>query len=154
MLEYVVIIGLIIGASFYIISPLLKSSRTEIFVPKTDEMLTELNLKKEGVYATIRELEFDLNMGKLSEEDYEILKTQYMQNAVDCIKAIDELQMNRHRQTDQSEEDLENQIELEISTLRSSGLTNKTHMFCSQCGQKSSYKDQFCFKCGAKLIKP
>ena len=75
-MEYAVIMGLIIGAAIYIINPLLKPSRMEGAIAlETDEMLAELSLKKEGAYATIRELEFDLNIGKLSTEDYEALKS-------------------------------------------------------------------------------
>lgn len=151
-MEYFVIIGLIIGAAFYIISPLLKSDRLDgSFALQTDEMLAELNLKKEGAYATIRELEFDLNMGKLSKEDYETLKAQYMRDAVDCLKTIDELQMNRDSQPDLSEKDLENEIEREISALRATGPVTAAEIFCAQCGQRISSTDRFCFECGTKL---
>ncbi len=151
-MEYFVIIGLIIGAAFYIISPLLKSGRIDgSFVLQTDEMLAELNLKKEGAYATIRELEFDLNMGKLSKEDYETLKAQYMRDAVDCLKTIDELQMNRNSQTGPAEKDLENEIEREISALRATGPVTAAEIFCTQCGQRISSTDRFCFECGTKL---
>ena len=151
-MEYFVIIGLIIGAAFYIISPLLKSDRIDgSFVLQTDEMLAELNLKKEGAYATIRELEFDLNMGKLSKEDYETLKAQYMRDAVDCLKTADELQMNRDSQTGLSDRDLENEIEREISALRAIGPVTAAEIFCTQCGQRISSTDRFCFECGTKL---
>ncbi len=151
-MEYVVIIGLIIGVSFYIISPLLKSGRIDgSFTLQTDEMMAELNLKKEEAYATIKELEFDLNMGKLSKEDYETLKAQYMRDAVDCLKTIDELQMNRDSQTGLSEKDLENEIEREISALRATGPVTTAEIFCTQCDQRTSSTDRFCFKCGTKL---
>jgi hypothetical protein len=154
-MEYVVIIGLLLASAVYIISPLLKSGRAGgAFVSETDEMLAELNLKKEGSYAAIRELEFDLNMGKLSAEDYETLKAQYMSEAVGYIKTIDELQMNRNGQTGLSEKDLENEIEQEISALRSTGSAKPANVFCTECGQKASSSDRFCAKCGAKLIKP
>jgi len=152
MLEYVVIIGLIIGTGFYIISPLLKPDQFNgSCAAGADEILTELNLKKEGAYATIRELEFDLNMGKLSKEDYETLKAQYMRDAIDCLKTIDELQMNRDSQTDLSEKGLENEIEREISALRATGPVTTAEIFCTQCGQRTSSTDRFCFKCGTKL---
>ena len=154
MLEYVVIIGLIIGAGFYIISPLLKPDQFNgSCAAGAEEILTELNLKKEGAYATIRELEFDLNMGKLSKEDYKILKVQYMSDAIDCIKAIDELQMNKNRQTGLPAKDLENEIEREISVFRASGLATAVEVFCTQCGQRASSEDRFCSKCGAELTK-
>ncbi|NIA31757.1 MAG: hypothetical protein GWP06_17840 [Actinobacteria bacterium] len=154
-MEYIVIIGLLLASAVYIISPLLKPGQADgAFAPKTDEMLAELHFKKEGAYATIRELEFDLNMGKLSAEDYETLKAQYMFEAVGYIKTIDELQMNRNRQTSLPEKDLEKEIEQEIPALRSTGSAKTANVFCSQCGQRASSSNHFCAKCGTKLIKP
>lgn len=150
-MEYFVIIGLIIGAAFYIINPLLKPGRMAGAIAlETDEMLVELNLKKEEAYATIRELEFDLNMGKLSKEDYEIIKAQYTHGAIDCIKAIDELKKNIKRQTNLSAKDLENEIEREIPALNAGEFAQAADLFCTQCGQKLSAADRFCSKCGAK----
>ncbi len=150
-MEYFVIIGLIIGAAFYIINPLLKPGRMKGAIAlETDEMLVELNLKKEEAYATIRELEFDLNMGKLSKEDYEIIKAQYASGAIDCIKAIDELKKNIKRQTNLSAKDLENEIELEIPALNAGEFAPAADLFCTQCGQELSAADRFCSKCGAK----
>lgn len=150
-MEYFVIIGLIIGAAFYIINPLLKPGRFQGAIAlETDEMLVELKLKKEEAYATIRELEFDLNMGKLSKEDYEILKAQYTHGAIDCIKAIDELKKNIKRQTNLSAKDLENEIEREIPALNACEFAQAADLFCTQCGQKLSAADRFCSKCGAK----
>lgn len=154
-MEFIVIIGLLLASGLYILSPLLKSGRTDdAFASETDEMLAEFNFKKEGSYAAIRELEFDLNMGKLSIEDYEILKAQYMREAVGYLKMIDELQMNRNGQTDLSGKDLEKEIEQEISALCSTGSTQTADVFCSECGQSASSSDHFCVKCGTPLIKP
>jgi hypothetical protein len=76
-----------------------------------------------------------------------------VRDAIDCIKAIDELQMNKNRQTGLSVKDLENEIEREISTLRASVPPTAAEVFCTQCGQRTSSEDRFCSKCGAKLTK-
>jgi hypothetical protein len=84
MVEYIVILGSILGTGYWIISPLLKSDQlTSSFTSESDERLKQLTIEKEGAYATIKELEFDLAMGKLSTEDYETLKGQYMLEALD-----------------------------------------------------------------------
>lgn len=56
-----------------------------------EHLLENLVSQKEHTYAAIKELDFDYNMGKLSEEDYQELKKQYKQKAVDILKQIDEL---------------------------------------------------------------
>ena len=154
MLEYIVIIGLIVGAGFFVIHPLLQSGRTGGSLrARADNMLTELNQKKENAYAAIRELEFDLNMGKLSKEDFETLRGQYMQDALECIKTMDELQIQRKRQAGLPEKDLENEIEREISSLRADASVGAAEIFCTKCGQGASCQDRFCAKCGAQLTK-
>jgi hypothetical protein len=154
MVEYFVIIAMILAAGYWIIRPLLRpvsAERTQI--PKTDDALWQLELQKEGVYATIQELEFDLKMGKLSSEDYEALKRQYKYEAIDCIKAIDDLKNTKKETANMTEADLETKIEQEISTMRTRGSTDNPHIFCSRCGIQSSLQDRFCFSCGAKLAK-
>lgn len=91
MLENIVILGLLALSGFFIISPLLKQDTSDNMpTPEPDDIRNDLNLKKERAYETIKELEFDLNMGKLSKEDYEILKDQYTREAIEYLKTIDE----------------------------------------------------------------
>lgn len=154
MVEHIAIIGLIVGAGYWIISPLLKSDQlTSFLTSKTDERLKQLTSEKEGAYATIKELEFDLEMGKLSTEDYETLKGQYMFDALDCMKEIDALQSNESRKESLTEKDIEDEIEREISELRSGRSRKTASVFCSDCGTEASSQDRFCFSCGAKLVK-
>ncbi len=57
MLGYVILFGLLLGACYWIISPLLQEDvRQNGFAPKPEDILEELKNKKDGAYATIREL--------------------------------------------------------------------------------------------------
>ena len=67
--------------------------------------------KKNGAYATIRELEFDLSMGKLTEEDFQILKRQYTQEAVGYMKEMDKLESSQATFSKPVDTDLEDEIE-------------------------------------------
>jgi hypothetical protein len=99
-LVYIIIIGIIISAGFWIIKPLLQEeSYQNSFTQKPDDILEQLNYKKEDIYAIVRELEFDLSMGKLSDEDFQILKQQYMQEAAGYLKEIDELNSMKAKKT-------------------------------------------------------
>ncbi len=151
MLEYAVIIGLILAAGYWIVSPLLHSSPAKHpSTPEANETLRQLELRKEGAYATIRELEFDLEMGKVSTEDYEALKEQYMRDAIDYMQEIEILQTRREPVT---EEDFEAEIEREVSALRGGEVVETSTIFCTQCGAEASAQDRFCFQCGSKLVK-
>lgn len=46
-----------------------------------------LEVQKEIVFTTLNEIEFDYQMKKLSEEDYEDLKNQYQRSAVNLLDA-------------------------------------------------------------------
>ena len=48
--------------------------------------------RKETVYAAIKEIEFDYQMGKLSEEDFQQLRQQYKDEAVSILKQLDNAQ--------------------------------------------------------------
>jgi rRNA maturation endonuclease Nob1 len=154
MLEYVVIVALVLIAGFWIIRPLLKpDSIDDASDPKSDDELRRLVHQKETAYETIRELEFDLQMGKLSKADYEELKNQYKKEAIDCIKAIEDLELMKNRLPAASESELEIGVENEAAALRNKS-RESAHMFCTQCGTEVSRRDRFCFACGSELIRP
>lgn len=153
MFEYIVITGLILGAGLFVLDPLLRSGKGNgRFDTNTDNMLAQLNLKKENAYEAIRELEFDLSMKKLSEEDFETLKAQYMHNALKCMKAIDDLHMQRKKQAGRPEKELGNETEKEVSARHAGNNLGSAGIFCTRCGQGASPKNRFCVRCGARLM--
>jgi len=155
MLEYFIFIGLILFAGSWILRPLLKSKSTDsAIISKTDEALGQLEYEKEEAYAAIRELEFDENMGKISKEDFGALKRQYMLDAVHYLKEIDELQENKSKRKDPGEEEIIDDIEKEISSLRHGESSKQNDIFCVRCGTKSSSLQRFCSTCGAEIVHP
>ncbi|HJP18355.1 MAG TPA: hypothetical protein QF468_06875 [Nitrospinota bacterium] len=53
--------------------------------------LPHLLVQKEVAYATLKDLDFDFKTGKLSDEDYQELKTQYEKEAIGILEKIDQL---------------------------------------------------------------
>jgi ribosomal protein S27AE len=154
MVEYIAIAVLMAGAGFWILAPLLKSETRDLSPSADpDEILSQLEAQKESVYATIRDLEFDLRMGKLSSRDFEELEKQYKKEAVDCLKAIDEFNVNNSDMIGSTEEELDTELEREILALRKKKSVEKKYVYCTQCGFKASHSDRFCSACGVKLLK-
>jgi hypothetical protein len=58
---------------------------------RKDQLLSE----KESLYATIKELDFDHEMGKLSDEDYEQLKNEYTSKALAVLKTLDQTEADK-----------------------------------------------------------
>ncbi len=150
MLGYVIIFGLLLGACYWIINPLLQEDgRQNGFTPKPEDILEKLKNKKDGAYATIRELEFDLSMGKLSEEDFQILKRQSIQEAVGYMKEMDNLESPPATISKSEDTDLEE----EITAVRTHESTQTKYIYCTSCGEKAAVERRFCAACGSNLHK-
>ena len=153
MLEHVVIIGLILGAGYWIISPLLKPDQFKSPpISKVNETIRQLEAKKENAYAAIRELEFDFSMEKLSKEDVDTLKGQYRADALYFLKQIDTLRSDHKTDESPEEMDSENETCAEIFTIRKNNTVEEHNIFCVQCGTKISDPGRFCYCCGERLV--
>ncbi len=154
MLGSVIIFGLLIGACCWIIKPLLQENGGQNgFTPKPEDILEELKNKKEGAYATLRELEFDLTMGKQSEEDFQILKRQYIQEAVGYMKEMDNVESPPAAISKPVDTDFEEEIEQEVTAIRNHESTERKYIYCTSCGKKAAVESRFCAACGSNLHK-
>jgi hypothetical protein len=95
----------------------------------------ELEARKAEIYAAIKDIDFDFQMGKLSKEDYEQLRSQYKSEAVGLLKRID--QAHGKRKDD--------------GGARAGADRPGSAKFCHQCGQPLSSSDKFCSSCGEKV---
>ena len=112
--------------------------RRETTVASSDgEEYNELHFKRDTTYSMLKELEFDLRAGSLSEEDYRELEKHYKNKAISILKKIDKLQAD--------EKQPEDMIEAEVRRLRKSG------SFCPQCGHRRPSNAHFCPNCGNHL---
>jgi len=57
--------------------------------------LEDLYIQREGTYATLKELEFDFESGKLIAEDYRELRARYSAEAVRILQRIEEMERAR-----------------------------------------------------------
>ncbi len=120
-----------------------------------DERGKALQQRKEEVYAAIKEMEFDYGMGKVSEEDYQELRSQYKVRALEIMKELDTLDRG---------EDVDAAIEKEVQQLRVKGKAKGESIdeeedveeinFCPQCGRKIDPENNFCTGCGMRLRNP
>ncbi|MFQ5834494.1 MAG: c-type cytochrome biogenesis protein CcmI [bacterium] len=106
-----VLIGLV--AVLFIIYPLIKRKNNTSKENKANNEPQDLVLKKESVYASLKELEFDYQTGKLSREDYEGLRSQLESIAVSLLKKADRVKEGKGR-----EKTIQEEIELEVLRLR------------------------------------
>ena len=154
MLGYIILFGLLLGACYWIINPLLKEDAHQNgFTPKPEDILVELKNKKDGAYATIRELEFDLSMGKLTEEDFQILKRQYTQEAVGYMKEMDKLASPQATFPKPMDTILKEEIEQGVAANRAYKSTQRKYIYCTSCGAQAAVESGLCAACGSNLHK-
>jgi hypothetical protein len=168
------------GASVYVAWPLLMgNTRAEEYLGTKPEetILHRLTIQRDSTYAAMKELEFDLAMGNLSQEDFRPLYDRYKKRAVAILKRMDDVTAGRSSSKEvlaaiEDEEswpeetprpaarasaagsDLD--IEQEIESFRSQSRRRETAAApstdCPSCGRPSADPEAaFCAKCGASL---
>ncbi len=154
MIGYIFLFGLLLGAFYWIISPLLREDdRQNGFTPKPEDILEELKHKKNGAYAAIRELEFDLSMGKLTQEDFQILKRQYTREAVGYMQEMDKLESPQAASSKPMDTVVEDEIEPGVAEIHNPESTAGKHVYCTSCGEMAKVASRFCAACGASIDK-
>jgi hypothetical protein len=106
------------------------------------DALEDLEDTRSGVaLAALKEIEFDRETGKLSDNDYEFLKQKYTVEALSALRAED----------DTTPTDLEAQVAARVATLRADGNSGAE---CGACGTHAGHGARFCPSCGTPLNAP
>ena len=146
-MEKVFILILAIGISIFVALPFFRRrleetsshEERETLGNAIEEKLRRLDLEKESLYAALKEIDFDYDLGKLSKEDHEELQKKYKLQAAAILKEIDYVRMETRGLDlmDEAEEEIrlirrgkltdEEEIEREILTARKSKVKNKTN---------------------------
>ena len=118
-----------------ICTPLFRKERTLESAIIEETQWDLLQRKKEVILGNIQDLEFEYKCGKLSEEDYQKIRTEMNTEAAQVFQEIENLE---------STADLDALIRREITA-------RKTKSSCPSCGAKNTPTSKFCADCGAKL---
>ena len=109
------------------------------------ESLDELLAQREAAFQALRELSFDHQVGKITDEDFTAFEANLKLHAADTLRALD-------RWEAQSDADLDDVLERAVrarrNALRADGGA------CPACGAACAAGDKFCPACGALLTAP
>jgi hypothetical protein len=121
---------LAVAALFFVAWPLLRPAGEP---DEADESLSPLERQKLDAYAAIKEAEFDLRMGKLSDVDFASLTQRYRQQALAAISSIERSKVRERG--------------------ASANIAGRAvrFAFCPSCGQKLPARANFCGGCGRAL---
>lgn len=126
------------GAVAYVVYPLLRPGGGPKISSRVRK-LAELNLQKEAIYSSIRDLDFDFRMGKLLEEEHDRIIRDYKVQAAAILAAVERLAGDdrRGRQSVASDS--------RIASPAAGVLA------CPDCGAQHRPIDAFCAHCGRRL---
>jgi double zinc ribbon protein len=105
--------------------------------------------------AALKEIEFDRETGKLSDSDYQSLKTKYTAEALTAMRHDPE-----PAATDRGSDDLETMIAAKVRALRSASASKSSDASasspssgpaCAGCGPRPEPAAVYCSSCGRRL---
>jgi hypothetical protein len=114
----------------------------------TGKRRKELEREKQALLKALKELDFDHQMGKVSDKDFADISSTYRARAIRVM-----------RQLDDAGRDYEAMIAKEVadragkSTVDSRQPTVADSDKCGKCGTKNDSDAEFCKKCGGKLVR-
>ena len=114
--------------------------------------LDNLLAQRDGLYATLRDLELDRQLGKLDDADYNALRDKYMTQASQVLQELDTVQGKGAAV--EANAALEQEVRAQRKTKDQKNAPANTKSaagFCRNCGQAYETGDKFCSKCGRTL---
>jgi rRNA maturation endonuclease Nob1 len=171
-LEIILIALMVIGVIAFIAYPLFSTPHGNI--SETPDALEVLISQRDSTYDAIRDLDFDFQLGKLSQADYAPLRDKYKARAAETLKQIDaltgkdnpvdaeaqiEVQVAQLRQAKGDSIEAEvarlrraktDAVEAEIARVRTARRSSEAR--CANCGTPFQSGDRFCAKCGSELM--
>ena len=163
--ENLILISLTIGAAgvaafgvYKMLAPLVAPQTDMERQPLSERMRLELEREKALTLRTIKELEFDRAMGKVSPQDFEIMAGRLRTRALGIMKQLDE-GSNAYRAIIEKElavrlgrpvEPIPAPVAPDLLARQSLGDGGKVGPACA-CGTKNDKDARFCKSCGSKL---
>ena len=146
----IVTITVVLGlAAAMVIYPLFRMPVDEIASEQEDIQVQDLLVQQDNIYQAIRDLDFDRQVMKLSEEDYQTFSAHLKEQAVNVLRQLSEQGVGRASSTPR----LDDTLEEAIRTHRRVEPHSKPSVqrFCVSCGERLPGGARFCPNCGVPV---
>jgi hypothetical protein len=144
---YIAVLMLTLAAIAAVAWPLLNSAKAPAVVD--DELspeIEELAGQRDAAYRAIRELEFEHQLGNLSQQDYETLRERYRSEAAGILR-----QLERARRPEKETVPVSAGSEAQRQPRGAAASARAVGRTCRACGLAARASDRFCRHCGAAL---
>jgi len=147
---------LALAAVLLVLEPLLRAASGHavtvaepLFSDSDDESDPRL-ARRDRALAAIKEIDFDRATGKLSDDDYARLKTQYTAEALEALREADAAAApDTASAISHLPSPVPDDVERLIATAR--GASANGRRFCLECGTPLTGSRRFCLDCGTAL---
>jgi hypothetical protein len=147
LLEVVAAVALGLLVLWLIFEPSLFPGRKSVELPPEPEAPEET---RRGVaLLALKEIEFDRATGKLSDVDYEMLKSRYSAEAIAALDA--ENREPQPKPVAMSAADPEQLVSARLHLLRTERSAGAESAACLRCGPRPEPDARFCSRCGLSL---
>ncbi|MFO8036287.1 MAG: zinc ribbon domain-containing protein [Anaerolineales bacterium] len=151
-----ILIAIMMLVAVYISQPFFEG---EAAPPEEGSEHSHLLAERERLLGSIKELDFDYDLEKISESHYQKARRKLVMEAAQVLQKIDAVEKERGiGKTTPTEAEIRKsppRTEVdEIETLiaaRRRELGEKRHIFCPHCGHVVGSDDQYCVHCGEKI---
>jgi hypothetical protein len=141
----VLVLALALAALAY---PLYRARSQGLLV--TGSTLDDLLAQRDGVYATLRDLELDQQLGKLDAADYNALRDKYIQRATEILRQLDALRGEGGAK--EASDEIERQVAA-MRRLEPAVAERPARLNCPNCARPYLPDDKFCARCGHALTR-
>ena len=143
-------------AFYKVVAPFLEDRREQLRLEILDEeleQLEELVARKSVLVQTLRDIEFDYETGKLSDEDYERLKKTHEHRAVKVMRQLDELRggVDLDEQIDSALEERLAERARSRRTDSAETRADRESIACPECDKELEAEARFCSRCGTPI---
>jgi rRNA maturation endonuclease Nob1 len=140
---------LVVLAGFYVLIPLFKQEKTDPDTKLPAETESDRLLdRKTVIYRNLKDLEFEYQMGRLSDADFRKLDATYKSEAAAILQSLD--QLNAFQNLDEA---IEKDIASRKAKLSASETKPASVARCPSCGAEIIPGKKFCADCGRPLGK-
>jgi hypothetical protein len=116
----------------------------QVGLQPNEEQLDELLARREAALQALRELNFDRQVGKISDQDFGAFESNLKLAAAGAFRALDEWEDDADRRLGPA---LSRDYVIRLESL-------KQGVSCAACGRRSGADDRFCAGCGAPIPAP
>jgi Double zinc ribbon len=121
---------------------LAKTLGDEPAITSAEETVDELLAQRDAVFQALRELRFDHEVGKITDEDYFAFEGSLKQTAANSLRALDEWEAGADSSLDVA---IESAVAARAAAMAAGGIA------CPNCGRPAGPEDRFCGRCGEAL---